>query len=120
MFLKPSPRNIIIKRSTMLAAAPIFFLVLLALWTIVNTRIDAADNKQLANDVFEVVKQVHADPNTEYQGIGMAQKGATLSLFEKYDDTEADDSAALDSSDKRCFSVSENIPPILPEQSQWN
>ncbi len=119
MFYKLRPHHLSIKRSTVLAATPIFFLVLLALWTIINTNVNSVDGKQLTNDTFGVVKQAHTNPNTQYQGVGMSQKGTILSFVDKYDDPELDESTPQ-SSNERCFSISEDTPLRLPEQNQWN
>lgn len=118
MFAKPSPlTSLTRRRSTIVAATPIFFLVLLALWTFMNTSAASTDRKQLPDDVFEFVKQAAAQPDAE--DVDMTPNGTTLSLVQKYDNRAQHKTAALDS-DKHCFSVSEGIPPTLPEQSQWN
>ncbi|MBI1277424.1 MAG: hypothetical protein GC179_04790 [Anaerolineaceae bacterium] len=114
MFLKTSPLALSIKRSTLLAAAPIFFLVLLALWTFVNSSVYSTDSKRIANGVYEVVKQVQPQPNAD-----TSPNGAILSRIENYGDPELDGSDRLRVED-RCFLVNEDIQPTLPERSQWN
>jgi len=79
-----------IKRNTMLAAVPIFFLVLLALWTILNTSVRPVKAQSLSYSAFAVVKRNSANlregPGTQYRIVGMSRKGATLPIIGKYDD----------------------------------
>lgn len=79
-----------INRNTLLAAVPIFFLFLLALWTILTTSVSPVKAQSSSYSAFAVVKRSSANlregPGTQYRIVGMSRKGATLPIIGKYDD----------------------------------
>jgi len=76
-------------RGIAIAAAPIFFLVLLGLWTILNVSISSVKADTAPNSAFAVVKRTSANlregPGTQYRILGRSLKGAALPVVGKYD-----------------------------------
>src|SRR4051794_18721951 len=79
-----------INRSTFVAAIPIFFLLLLGLWTILNTSVSAVRAEPSTASAFAIVKKTAANlregPGTGYRILGKSLKGASLPVIGKYDD----------------------------------
>ncbi len=89
MFSKLRPQILPINRNTLTAATPIFFLVLLALWTLLNINVSPVKAQPLTNTVLAVVKRSNANlregPGTQYRIVGKSLSRATLSVIGKYD-----------------------------------
>lgn len=76
-------------RGSLIAAAPIFFLLLLGLWTILNVSVSSVKADTAPNSAFAVVKRTSANlregPGTHYRVLGRSLKGASLPVIGKYD-----------------------------------
>src|SRR5689334_8763351 len=74
-------------RNKIIAAIPIFFLVLLALWTIFNANVRSVKAQPLSTAAFATVKRNSANlregPGTQYRVLGQSLKGATLPVTGK-------------------------------------
>lgn len=81
---------LLINRSTFIAAIPIFFLMLLGIWTILNTSVSAVKADPSPASAFAIVKKASANlregPGTGYRILGKSLKGASLPVSGKYDD----------------------------------
>jgi hypothetical protein len=79
-----------IDRGKIIAATPLFFLVLLALWTILNVSVMSVKADPASSVAIATVKRTSANlregPGTEYRILGQSLKGATLPVMGKYDD----------------------------------
>lgn len=77
-------------RNKIIAAIPIFFLVLLALWTIFNANMRSVKAQPLSTAAFATVKRNSANlregPGTQYRVLGRSLKGATLPVTGKFVD----------------------------------
>lgn len=89
MFYKSRNTGLVINRNTLIAATPIFFLLLLALWTLLNINVSPVKAQPLTNTVVAVVKRSNANlregPGTQYRIVGKSLSGATLSVIGRYD-----------------------------------
>jgi len=88
MLSKLRPQNLSISRSFIIAAIPIFFLLLLALWTLLNIGVNPVKAQSTSISVFAVVKRSNANlregPGTQYRVVGKSLSGATLPVIGKY------------------------------------
>jgi len=88
MFSKLRPQNLRINRNILIAGTPIFFLLLLALWTLFIIGIKPVNAQPFSVSVVAEVKRTSANlregPGTEYRIVGRSLKGATLPVIGQY------------------------------------
>lgn len=88
MFSKLRPQNLRINRNLLIAATPIFFLLLLALWTLLIIGIKPVNAQPFSVTVVAEVKRTGANlregPGTQYRIVGRSLKGATLLVIGQY------------------------------------
>jgi uncharacterized protein YgiM (DUF1202 family) len=89
MFYKSRLQVFPINRNTLIAAAPLFFLVLLGLWTLLNVSVSSVKADPSQTSAYAIVKRASANlregPGFQYRILGRSLKGATLTVVGKYD-----------------------------------